>query len=183
MYKYVLNITRALDSIKLKYPGPLPFDKDSSELPDFYNNVESIKEEKDKLISEWILSRLGRISLGKDGSLYIFIKRLELQNRIETMFNALKDYVKNLELGDFVKPEIQSVLSAALINNDNSIGFIESDESYDIIGFNEWLFQEYNRILQDPVYSKAEESAFKELSIVYKVNMIFKLDREAYSKR
>lgn len=181
MNNYIVALYPWMDPIKMYYPvseGIVPSSEELEKQKFFVNEIlygdeETDEKETDPIIAAWLHEGLGRISLGKDGELYVKITAKEIKNAVESTFNLVQDLVKLCSLSNFVTPEFRFTLSN-IINGETDLKIVNCAESSDVLSKNQWLYSEYNRILNDPVY---KDKDLDSITIIYKVCRVIKYDK------
>ena len=182
MSNYVFAISPVIDSISLKYPEiEIPTLKGTEIGRQVYYGsavtVEtlnlSLKEDTDKIQSEWIKFGLGRIEFASDGKLYIKIPFAQMQKCMENTLNLLKDYVKTLTPLDLAtsgaRYEIENLLDS------EGVEIINFAESTIAESMSKWLYSEYERFHTQTEFKDADGNLkdLSDLVIVYQIHQAF----------
>ena len=170
MNNYIVTLKPILDSIKLRYP-----ERETITLAckDFesrgYENIKrvnlNLKEEVDPFVTAWIFDGYGQADFAKGGGVYIKLTAGEIKKMLENTLNDLQSAIKFLTLEELIKPSFRDCLNN-LLSGGSGIRVINSAESLDEITKKQWLYSEYERLLQDSAYGTTD---WDNITIVYKV--------------
>lgn len=184
MSNYVFAISPVIDSISLKYPEiEIPTLKGTEIGRQVYYGsavtVEtlnlSLKEDTDKIQSEWIKFGLGRIEFASDGKLYMKIPFAQMQKYIENTLNLLKERVKTLTPLDLATSSARFEIENLLYNDSEGVEIINFAESTITESMSRWIYSEYERF-HTQLEFKDDEGNLKDLSdlvIVYQIHQAF----------
>ena len=184
MSNYVFAISPVIDSISLKYPEiEIPTLKGTEISRQVYYGLAvtaetlnlSLKEDTDKIQSEWIKFGLGRIEFASDGKLYIKIPFAQMQKYMENTLNLLKERVKTLTPLDLATSSARFEIENLLYNDSEGVEIINFAESTLAESMSKWIYSEYERF-HTQVEFKDADGNLKDLSdlvIVYQIHQAF----------